>query len=101
MSDPFAHGTPAGDYHTWVRPPSEPCPNCPCCSKLLCEVAIANDAAGEIASACHLVARGSSDYDLSLCPCSRNRPGALPLSGREQAIVDGWRQAAPQEGPHP
>lgn len=62
MSDPFAHGTPAGDYHTWVKPQRPPCPHCPCCTEALCRLAV------EKSSACHWEAL-SSDYDLVKCPC--------------------------------
>lgn len=34
----IAHGTPAGDYHTWVRPNGQDCPHCECCTAALCEV---------------------------------------------------------------
>lgn len=36
MPDPFAHGMPAGDYHSWVKPPSPNCPDCECCTSALC-----------------------------------------------------------------
>lgn len=57
----------AGDYHSWVRPESPPCPGCDCCAARLCEQAVAKN------SACHLVG-GASDFDLSQCPCWRTVP---------------------------
>jgi len=71
MADPFAHGAPVGDYHTWVRPESPPCPDCECCTAALCAKAVAENLA------CHLVGRGS-DYDLSLCPCWRKADARWP-----------------------
>lgn len=62
--DLFAHGTPAGDFHTWVSPTSEDCSHCECCSKRLCRSAIEKN------TACHLEGR-NSDYDLIACPCWR------------------------------
>lgn len=38
-TDPFAHGTPAGDHHTWIDPGRLPCPDCPCCTVNLCTTA--------------------------------------------------------------
>ncbi|GAA4626701.1 hypothetical protein GCM10023196_036010 [Actinoallomurus vinaceus] len=37
MADRIMHGTPAGDFHTWVDPSAGPCPNCECCTERLCE----------------------------------------------------------------
>lgn len=37
MSDPYAHGMPEGDFHSWVKPTAPDCPNCGCCSARLCE----------------------------------------------------------------
>ncbi len=67
--DPFAHGTPVGDYHSWVSPPSVECPHCPCCSKRLCEQAIKKD------SACHWEGRGDVSA-LADCPCWRANSAA-------------------------
>jgi len=69
LSDPFAHGTPVGDHHTWVRPESPPCPDCVCCSAALCELAVKKG------TACHWEGR-SGDFDLSRCPCWRGGSGA-------------------------
>lgn len=65
--DPYAHGTPVGDSHMWVRPASPACPDCECCSAALCKLA------KEKNSACHWHGR-SSDFDLSQCPCWRTDP---------------------------
>lgn len=73
FADPYAHGTPAGDYHTWVKPAGEPCPHCECCTKALCRVAV------EQLSACHLRG-GESSYDLVVCPCWRR-------SSPERALI--------------
>lgn len=50
------------DHHTWVRPAPTPCLDCPCCTAALCKLA------KEKNGACHWYA-GSSDFDLSQCPC--------------------------------
>lgn len=62
--DPFAHGVPAGDVHTWVRPESPPCPNCECCTAALCELAAAHGGGGW----CAVFAVYSET--VALCPCS-------------------------------
>jgi hypothetical protein len=36
MPDPFAHGTPVGDSHTWIDPSRRDCPDCECCTIRLC-----------------------------------------------------------------
>lgn len=66
---------PPDDFHTWARPASEPCPDCDCCSKRLCQLAIERDAAGEMDGACHMLSDASADFDLSECPCWRRLPG--------------------------
>lgn len=60
MSDPTTWN--AGDFHQWVRPVSEPCEHCECCSAALCQRAVERD------SACHWEGR-SGDFDLARCPC--------------------------------
>lgn len=72
MADPFAHGTPVGDSHMWVRPASAPCPNCDCCSAALCALAKEKD------GACHWYGSGHpADVDLSRCPCWKTAAGRL------------------------
>lgn len=79
--DPFAHGTPVGDYHSWVLPSSPACPDCECCTKALC------DQARDRGRPCDWLARGGPDLrDMSRCPCS-----ALPVLRRalaEAAVRD-------------
>ncbi len=74
MTDPYAHGTPAGDDHTWVRPTGAPCPHCHCCSAVLCQTAIGKG------TACHWEGDGA-DYDLALCPCWRTNSAARNPEG--------------------
>lgn len=62
MVDPYAHGTPAGDHHTWVDPGRPDCPNCVCCLVRLCQTA---------------QERGVPCTDLTIletadCPCAPN-----------------------------
>lgn len=64
MTDPFAHGTPAGDFHTWIKPEAEPCPDCPCCSARLCEAGRQN------ALGCALLCDGNDWSTVRDCPCS-------------------------------
>lgn len=72
MTDPFAHGTPAGDHHTWVKPPSPDCPDCSCCTLALCSTA------AERHTYCSaLVGAGPDVMDVVGCPCSA-RPGGEP-----------------------
>lgn len=78
MADPFAHGTPAGDDHTWVKPANPPCPHCKCCTEALCRRAV------EKRTACHW--EGKGDFDLADCPCWRSgTPGFIALSGGERS----------------
>ncbi len=75
MSDPFAHGTPVGDDHSWVRPPAPDCPNCGCCTEQLC--ARAND----FATSCAVWVNGTPAngvMDVSKCPCT-----ATPAGGKQ------------------
>jgi hypothetical protein len=65
---------PVGDHHSWAIPASEPCPDCECCSRRLCE------RAREKNSACHWEATGS-DFDLSKCPCWRTVATVQPVGG--------------------
>jgi hypothetical protein len=77
-TDPFAHGTPVGDHHTWVRHQNPPCPYCECCTEALCRRAVERD------SACHL--EGSGDFQLADCPCWRlGTPGFVAFGGRAAA----------------
>lgn len=62
MTDPTTWD--AGDHDRWERPANPPCPDCLCCSSVLCKTAIEKD------SACHFEGT-SADYDLSNCPCWR------------------------------
>jgi hypothetical protein len=63
--DPFAHGTPVGDYHSWVKPPPPDCPDCPCCT-------LARRRAQEHHTRCVVfVQSGADTMDVSNCPCSR------------------------------
>lgn len=55
----------APEGFVWVKPASEPCPNCPCCSLELCAKAQQED------KPCHWLGR-SADFDLSRCPCWRS-----------------------------
>jgi hypothetical protein len=73
VNDPL----PPDDTHTWARPASEPCPDCDCCSKALCELAVEKAAANEFDGACHFLGT-SADFDLAQCPCWRNLPGHTP-----------------------
>ncbi|OJF10400.1 hypothetical protein EDD30_2603 [Couchioplanes caeruleus] len=66
---------PPDDFHTWAKPAPTPCPDCDCCSKALCDKAIADD------SACHLLGN-ANDFDLTECPCWRKQPGHLPPNPR-------------------
>lgn len=65
MIDPFAHGTPAGDDHSWVRLEPPPCPTCKCCTAQLCE------RASRRGLPCDVIGRVGPDvHSLSTCPCS-------------------------------
>lgn len=65
MNDPYAHGTPAGDHHTWVDPGQRDCPNCPCCTVRLCRTA------AQAAQTCsQFVASLVGTTDVSGCPCT-------------------------------
>jgi predicted NBD/HSP70 family sugar kinase len=73
MSDPFADGMPAGDFHTWVRPQGDPCPHCKCCTDALCKRAIEKN------STCQREG-GASDFDMHQCPCWRQgSPAAVAV----------------------
>jgi len=91
--DPFAHGMPAGHFHTWVSPPSEECPHCECCSKRLCEIAIAKD------TACHWEGARNSPYDLSECPCWR--AGSAARAALDPSAVGGEPKATPEKASDP
>lgn len=66
--------------HVWVTPPSEPCPDCPCCSKRLCERALDRDAA------CHWEGGQSHGYDLRWCPCWHREEKGRARAARVQAL---------------
>ncbi len=64
-TDPFAHGTPVGDDHTWVDPGQIFCPDCECCTIRLCRTAV------ERGRTCDEVGdSGPGVMDLRGCPCS-------------------------------
>ena len=64
MADLFAHGTPAGDFHTWIKPEPPACPNCSCCSERLCELG------RQHAFGCGAVACAEDWVTVRGCPCS-------------------------------
>ena len=64
MPDPFAHGTPAGDDHTWVDPGQLPCPNCSCCLRRLC------DTAREAELPCSRIVAPGPGVAVDDCPCA-------------------------------
>lgn len=81
--DPYLnpHRDPSdGVEHMWVTPPSAPCPDCPCCSKRLCELA------QEKGSACHWLGGSGGGFDLSLCPCWHKPGRERDLAGRLQQL---------------
>lgn len=67
----------APEGHTWHRAEGDPCPNCVCCSKRLCEQALEADRSGDPFACCHFIGR-SADFDLAECPCWRDLPGGTP-----------------------
>ncbi|GAA2112540.1 hypothetical protein GCM10009759_55350 [Kitasatospora saccharophila] len=73
----------APDGHTWQRPTHdpEPCPNCQCCSKRLCEKAAttvipAGDDHPEIRGiGCELALPDATHYSTVVgCPCTAHLP---------------------------
>lgn len=80
MADPFAHGTPVGDYHSWVRPASEPCPDCPCCTVALC------GAGREHLGGCGNVPGCTDREAVWRCPCGRG-PGTVEATMDEMRSI--------------
>lgn len=72
MTDPFAHGTPVGDHHTWVDAGRLPCPDCSCCTVRLCE------RGREHAFGCQGVARAQDRETVRDCPCSSKTEAVTP-----------------------
>lgn len=65
-ADPFAHGTPSGDDHTWVNPNRLDCPSCSCCTVGLCR-----GAQRQSRSCSALVTNtGQDSHDVTSCPCA-------------------------------
>ncbi|MEU6039755.1 hypothetical protein ABZ801_30575 [Actinomadura sp. NPDC047616] len=64
MTDPYAHGTPADDFHTWVKLAPTPCPDCECCAARLCELGRLH------AFGCGAVADPGDWEIVRDCPCS-------------------------------
>lgn len=62
--DPFADGMPAGDFHTWVRPQGDACPDCECCTAALCEKA------RDTGFDCSHHVSGRAHIDVSMCACT-------------------------------
>jgi len=58
------------DGHTWMRAVDD-CPDCQCCTTQLCE------RARTVLLLCCNVASGSSDFDLSDCPCTQGQSEAI------------------------
>lgn len=54
----------APDGHTWMKPPSEDCPDCDCCTARLCMEA---DRRG--AHCAMVMERGPGVMDVASCPC--------------------------------
>lgn len=59
--------------HRWVSPPSPDCPNCDCCTEILCSIAKERDCA------CVFIV-GSGVMDVRKCPCAP----MLPPLGRTE-----------------
>lgn len=82
MSDPIHWN--AGDYHRWERPEGPPCPDCKCCTALLCQTA------GERGLACSLVVEPGPDVmDVSSCPCPKDgaAAGLAGWAGRTRSLM--------------
>lgn len=60
----IAHGTPVGDYHSWVRPAGADCPDCECCTQALCAVG------RTVLDGCEGTASWASRELVRGCPCS-------------------------------
>jgi hypothetical protein len=95
-ADWFAHGMPAGDDHTWVRPTSQPCPDCTCCSAALCQQAEEQD------QQCRCVGRSPrasvSARLFDRCPCTAYCPGCSCCDAGDCVSAVGVRDRVPGWG---
>lgn len=66
IPDPFAHGTPVGDDHTWIDPGRVGCADCECCIARLCQIAQLQG------TTCRALVTdtGPDTYDVTRCPCA-------------------------------
>lgn len=78
------HGTPVGDFHSWVRVGGPECPRCDCCTVALCEMGVS------LLDGCEQAASYSSQELVRGCPCAS-------ADGSAQQAMALWRDLISHE----